>query len=98
MSGNEWRPQGKCRPKDKLRTKCYNVSQNKDSGSPQKARDLRQNQGGAKFQPAGILKYVEDLKRGPNTEIGPKDYFEMGYNDICRPVIALTLLFTRIVD
>jgi len=21
--------------------------------------------------------YVEDLKRGPNTEIGPKDFFEM---------------------
>ena len=26
--------------------------------------------------PAGILKYVEDLKRGSNTEVGPKDYFE----------------------
>jgi len=22
--------------------------------------------------------YVEDLKRGPNAEIGPKDYFEIG--------------------
>ena len=29
------------------------------------------------MQPAGILKYVEDLKRGPNTEIGPKDFFEI---------------------
>ncbi len=36
-----------------------------------------QNQGGDEFQPAGILKYVEDLKRVPNTEIGPKDYFEI---------------------
>jgi len=26
---------------------------------------------------AGILKYVEDLKRGSNAEIGPKDYFEI---------------------
>jgi len=24
---------------------------------------------------------VEDLKRGPNTEIGQKDYFEMGYSN-----------------
>jgi hypothetical protein len=24
-----------------------------------------------------ILKYVEDLKRGANAEIGPKDYFEI---------------------
>jgi hypothetical protein len=24
-----------------------------------------------------ILKYVEDLKRGTNTEVGPKDYFEI---------------------
>jgi hypothetical protein len=32
---------------------------------------------GAEFQPAGILKYVEELERGPNTEIGPKDFFEI---------------------
>jgi hypothetical protein len=36
-----------------------------------------QDQGGAKIQPSGILKYSEELKRGPNTEIGPKDIFEM---------------------
>ena len=36
-----------------------------------------QDQGGAEFQPAGILKYVEDLKRDTNTGIGPKDFFEM---------------------
>ena len=24
-----------------------------------------------------ILKYVEDLKRGSNAEVGPKDYFEI---------------------
>ena len=38
---------------------------------------LVQGQGGTKLQPAGILKYVEDLKRGPNAEIGPKDFFEI---------------------
>ena len=42
-----------------------------------KKRILVQDQGGAEFQPAGILKYVEDLKRGANTEIGPKDFFEI---------------------
>ena len=36
-----------------------------------------QDQGGAKVQPAGILKYSEELKRGPNTEIGPIDFFEI---------------------
>ena len=34
---------------------------------------LVQGQGGAEFQPAGILKYVEELERGPNTGI-PKGY------------------------
>jgi hypothetical protein len=24
-----------------------------------------------------ILKYSEELKLGPNTEVGPKDFFEM---------------------
>jgi hypothetical protein len=38
---------------------------------------LVQDQGGAEFLSAGILKYVEDLKGGSNTEVGPKDYFEM---------------------
>ena len=42
-----------------------------------KNRILAQGQGGTEFQPAGILKYVEDLKRGPNTEIGQKDLFEI---------------------
>ena len=30
-----------------------------------------------KFQPGGILKYSEELKRRGNAEIGPKDFFEM---------------------
>jgi hypothetical protein len=47
-----------------------------------KNRILVQGQGGAEFQPAGILKYVEDLKRGPNAEIGPKDIFEIASNNL----------------
>ena len=35
------------------------------------------DQGGAEFRAAGILRYVEDLKWGTNTEIGPKDFFEI---------------------
>jgi hypothetical protein len=35
-----------------------------------------QDQGGVGFQPAGILKYVEELKPGANAEIGPKNIFE----------------------
>jgi hypothetical protein len=27
-----------------------------------------------------ILKYVEDLKRGFNADVGPKDYFEIASN------------------
>jgi hypothetical protein len=45
-----------------------------------KNRILAQGQGRTEFQPAGILKYVEDLKRGPNTEIGEKDFFEIASN------------------
>jgi len=42
-----------------------------------KIRILVQGQGGTEFQPAGILKYVEDLKRGTKAEIGPKDIFKI---------------------
>jgi drug/metabolite transporter (DMT)-like permease len=45
-----------------------------------KKRILVQDQGGAEPQPAGILKYVEDLRRGPNAEVGPKDFFEIASN------------------
>jgi hypothetical protein len=38
---------------------------------------LVQDRGGAEFLTAGILLYVEDLKRGTNKEVGPKDIFEM---------------------
>ena len=45
-----------------------------------KNRILVQDRGGAEFQTAGILQYVEDLKRGTNKDIGPKDIFEMASN------------------
>jgi hypothetical protein len=32
-----------------------------------------------RINPAGILKYVEDLRRGLNADIGRKDFFEMTY-------------------
>ncbi len=35
------------------------------------------DQGAAEDQPGGILKYVEDLKRGLNADIGQKDFFEV---------------------
>jgi hypothetical protein len=47
-----------------------------------KNRILAQGQGGTEFQSADILKYFEELKRSPNTEIGTKDFFEMAFNKI----------------
>jgi hypothetical protein len=46
-------------------------------GSHLKNRILVQGRGGAEFQPGGILEYFEDLKRGTNKDIGPKDIFEI---------------------
>ncbi len=59
--------------------------QNKDFGSRSPAKDRRDKKAEPSFNPprllAGsstrILKYVEDLKRGFNAEVGPKDYFEI---------------------
>jgi hypothetical protein len=42
-----------------------------------KNRILVQDRGGNAFQTGGIHLYVEDLKRGTNKDIGPKDIFEM---------------------
>ena len=42
-----------------------------------KNRILVQDRDGADFQTGVILLYVEDLKRGTNKDIGPKDIFEM---------------------
>jgi len=41
---------------------------------------LVQGQSGGEVQPTGILKYSNDLKRDPNTKIGPKDIFEIAYD------------------
>jgi hypothetical protein len=65
-------------------------SQNKDFGSRSPAKTQRDKKAGASFNPprlltgssTRILKYVEDLKRGPNAEVGPKDYFEIASNKI----------------
>ena len=46
-----------------------------------KIRILVQGQGGNEFQPAGILMYVEELKRVPNAGIEPKDFFEIASNN-----------------
>jgi hypothetical protein len=63
-----------------------------------KKRILVQDQGGAEFQPAGILKYVEDLKRGTNAEVGPKDFFEIAYNNRLIPYNLSSIIFTRLFD
>jgi hypothetical protein len=47
-----------------------------------KIRIFVRDRGEAKNQPAGILKYVEDLRRGLTADIGRKDFFEMAYNII----------------
>jgi hypothetical protein len=39
---------------------------------------LVQGAGGAGFQTAGIRRYFEYLETGPNTQIGPEDFFEIG--------------------
>jgi len=43
-----------------------------------KNRILVRDRGRAEFKTGGILLYVEDLKRGTNKDIGPKDMFELG--------------------
>ncbi len=48
----------------------FEISRRWPSGQEREAED----------QPAGILKYVEDLRRGLNADIGRKDFFEMTSN------------------
>jgi hypothetical protein len=42
-----------------------------------KIRIFGRDQDEAEDQPTGILKYVEDLRRGLNADIGRKDFFEI---------------------
>ena len=65
-------------------------SQNKDFGSRSPAKTQRDKKAEPSFNPPRLLggifdrhtlKYVEDLKRGSNAEVGPKDYFEIASYD-----------------
>jgi hypothetical protein len=47
-----------------------------------KIRIFVRDQGETETQPAGILKYVEDLRRRLNADIGRKDFFEMASNNV----------------
>jgi len=49
----------------------FEISRPRPAGQEREAED----------QPAGILKYVEDLRRGLNADIGRKDIFEMASID-----------------
>jgi hypothetical protein len=40
---------------------------------------LVQDQGETELKAAGILGCAEELKRGLNAELGPKDFFEIAY-------------------
>jgi len=51
------------------------LRQDNCAGRHLKKRILVQNRGGTEFKTAGNLLVVEDLKRGPNKDIGPKDIF-----------------------
>jgi len=44
-----------------------------------KIRVFVRDQGEAESQSAGILKYVEELRRGFNADIGRKNFLEMPY-------------------
>jgi hypothetical protein len=48
-----------------------------DTRSYLKKRILVQGRGGREVRTGGILQYFEDLNRTPNTEIGPKNFFEI---------------------
>jgi hypothetical protein len=65
------------RQESESRRKKTGIRKEEIGRSHLKIRILAQSQGGTEFQPADILKYFEELKRGSNTEIGTKDFFEM---------------------
>jgi hypothetical protein len=75
-------------------------SQNKDFGSKSPAKTKRDKKAEPSFNPprlltgssTRILKYVEDLKRGFNAEVGPKDYFEIAsiINQVSHPQFSVT--------
>jgi hypothetical protein len=81
-----------------LASRFQKLSQNKDFGLRSPAKTQRDKKAESSFNPprlltgssTRILKYVEDLKRDSNAEIGPKDYFEMPMKKL--PSIAKFLL------
>jgi len=42
---------------------------------------LVQDRGESEFKTAGNLLVVEDLKRGPNKDMGPKDILEIAFSE-----------------
>jgi hypothetical protein len=54
---------------------------------------LVQDRGGAEFQTGGILLYAEDLKRGTNKDIGPKDIFEIASNILSSIDLSRLILY-----
>jgi hypothetical protein len=56
------------------------------------------DRGGAEFQTAGNLLVVEDLKRGTNKDMGPKDIFEMGFSENSMPAPHLFFSLTLRLD
>jgi tetratricopeptide (TPR) repeat protein len=59
-----------------------------------KIRIFGRDQGEAETQPAGILKYVEDLRRGLNTDIGRKDFFEKASRILLCAVVIVFSVWT----
>ena len=55
-------------------------------------RILAQDQGGAKSQPAGLLLYFEELRRGPNADIGAKDIFERVFLIFARTEVCMKMM------
>ena len=63
-----------------------------------KIKIFGRNQGASENQPAGILKYVEDLKRGCNAEFGRKDFFEIASNLMAKKAASGNLDLYVLID
>jgi hypothetical protein len=71
--------------------------QNKYLGSKSPAEDRRDKNAESSFNPprlltgssTRILKYVDDLKRGSNAGIGPKDYVEIAFKKEIRMFVKI---------
>ena len=63
----------------------WGSERNLKSRSYLKIRIFVRDQGEFENQPAGILKYVKDLRRGFNADIGRKNFFEMASINFTAP-------------